>query len=100
MAGGTNDHVVRVLRERGNGFIQAGVSGFDNQNFEIKNLPPGKYFVFAWPRESVWPIEVIPYLENDYLETLVPYRTVVNVVEGRASHVELKPVPRRAQSRD
>ncbi len=85
MAGGTNDHVVRVLRERGN---------------EIKNLPPGKYFVFAWPRESVWPIEVIPYLENDYLETLVPYRTVVNVVEGRASHVELKPVPRRAQSRD
>jgi hypothetical protein len=82
--------VVSALQQRPSGLKLVSAAAVIGQGtrFELKDLPPGEYLLFA-SRRSV----NVPYLERSYVEGHSKYVVHVRVIDGEVSRLEIDPLP-------
>jgi hypothetical protein len=85
---GNSARVVLVPEARGRRDLYFAVSPSSTGRFELTNIPPGRYKVFAWPNpaEGVW-------TDPDYLEHYESRGTPVDIQRESSEYVEIKVIP-------
>jgi hypothetical protein len=60
----------------------------ENGSFTFKNLPPGKYKLYAWED-----VEPGAWMDPDFMKPLESLGAAVSLYEGGRENVELRPIP-------
>ena len=85
---GKKSRVVVVPEQRHRHDLYLAVTSSDTGRFQLTNIPPGRYKVFAWqnPVEGAW-------TDPDYLERYEDRGAVVDISSEDAEYVEIREIP-------
>jgi hypothetical protein len=85
----TKPPFIVLMRKRDGEFDMVGFANSDRSGrFQITNVTPGRYVLFAWDSSAA----KVPYLEPDFLRTKEQFGREVEVIYGSTPHVEVEVV--------
>jgi hypothetical protein len=85
---GTRNRVVLVPEQRHRHELYLAVSSSNTGRFQLTNIPPGRYKIFAWenPAEGAW-------TDPDYLERYESQGTPVDIQSESSEYIEIREIP-------